>query len=178
MPFQFFFLRFILWKKTQNFQFWRSFRCKISKSYFFENSFSSKSDLWKKFVFEIWCVVKLLIQNLKAFAKFNLNLRRTKFLDSKCDSLSKFAIKNVSRIYFLWQPSFLRRQRKGNIEVSLLCSDIFSKTSFATAFVFFKTILLENVMRCDTVESEPDKLKKSPLKNWRFPENVDWKTHS
>ena len=116
----------------------------------------------------MWCVLKLLIQNLKVFAKFSLNLTRTKFLDSNSDSLSNFSIKNVSRIHFLWQPSFLRRHRKGNFDVSLVCFDIFSKTSFATRFLF-KTILLENVMRCDTAESEPDTLNKSPLKHRRFP---------
>ena len=106
------FLAFFCCKKLQML----SFR----KQFFFQNLICEKKN-----VFEIWCVVKLLIQKLKVFAKFNLNLTRTEFLDSISDSLSNFSIKNVSQIQFLWQTSFLRRRWRGNFDVSLVCFGFF-----------------------------------------------------
>ena len=84
----------------------------------------------KQVVFKIWCVVKLLIQNLNLLAKFNLNLARVKIFDSKSDTLSKISIKNVFRIHFVWQPSFLKKHRKGYSEVFTVYFDIFFENQF------------------------------------------------
>ena len=167
-------LRFILWTKTQNCQFWRFFRSKkLQMLIFREQSFLQNLICKKKqIICEIWCVVDLLIQKLTFFAKFILNSTRIKFHDSKTDTLSKISIEYFFWIHFLWHPIFLRKQRKSNVDVFTVFSDIFLKTSSATGYDFIKTILLENVILCDIVESEPDTLRKSPFKNWRLPKKL------
>ena len=109
-----------------------------------------------------------MIQNLKIFANFILNLTRIEFLDPKSDTLSKNSIKNFFEIQFLRRSSFLRKHRKGNFDLFTVYNNIFSENEFRKRIWFLKTILLEIVMRCNIVESEPDTLKNSTSKNWQF----------
>ena len=126
------------WKKTQNCQFWRFFRFKKLQKVVFRKQSFLQNVICKKIVFEILCVVKLSIQNLKLFLKFISNLTRTKFLDSKSDILSKILIENVFRIHFLWQPSFLRKHRKSIFDVFTMHIHIFLENEFRNRIWFFE----------------------------------------
>ena len=92
-----------------------------------------------------------------------------KFLCPKSDTLSKISIKKVFRIHFLRRTSFLRKHRKDNFDLYTVYFNIFFwKLVSQQEIVFLKSILLENVMRCNFVKSELDTLKKSPFRRRRF----------
>ena len=72
-----------------------SLYCKKLQNYFSESKDFVKTWFVKKkqTFFEIWCILKLLIQNLTLFAKLKSNFDIKKFLDCKPDTLLKFLFK-------------------------------------------------------------------------------------